>query len=101
MARFRRVLKWLLLGLGLLLLVAATALVLYTRSENFTRWAREEAVTAVNNMIRGSVSVERLEGTVWKNVVLYNVALRYENAEIVKVPRLEISFSLWGLLVNR
>ena len=101
MARFRRILKWLLLGAGLLLILAATGLVLYTRSENFTRWAREEAVTAVNNMIRGSVSVERLEGTVWKNVVLYNVTLRYENAEIVKVPRLEISFSLWGLLVNR
>ena len=101
MAKFRRLLKWVLLGTGLVLLLAAIALVLYMRSDNFTRWVREEAVMAVNNIIRGSISVERLEGTVWKNIVLHNVTLRYENAEIVKVPRLEVSFSLWGLLLDR
>jgi autotransporter translocation and assembly factor TamB len=101
MAKLRRIIKWLLLGAGLLLLLAMIALVVYTRSDNFTRWVREEAVAAVNNIIRGSISVERLEGTVWKNVVLYNVTLRYENAEVVKIPRLEVSFSLWGLLLNR
>ena len=101
MAKFRRLLKWVLLGTGLLLLLAAIALVLYMRSDNFTRWVREEAVMAVNNIIRGSISVERLEGTVWKNIVLHNVTLRYENAEIVKVPRLEVSFSFWGLLLDR
>src|SRR6185436_18892654 len=86
---------------GLLLLLVIIGLLIYARSEHFTRWVREEGVAAVNNMIRGSISVERLEGTVWSNLVLYDVTLRYEAAEIVKLPRLEISFSLLELIRNR
>ena len=101
MEKFRRIIKWLALGTGVLLLLAIIGLLIYARSENFTRWVRKEAVAAVNGMIRGSISVERLEGTVWRNLVLYNVTLRYEDAEIVKLPRLEVSFSLLELIRNR
>ena len=78
MRRFLRVMTWLALGFGLLLLLAVIGVTIYTRTERFTRWARDEAVTAVNGLIRGSVSVERLEGSVWRHLVLYNVGLRYE-----------------------
>lgn len=98
MEKMRRIVKWLSLGAGMLLLLVMTAVVIYTRSEHFTRWLREEAVAAVNNMIRGSISVDRLEGSVWRHVRLHNVALRYENAEILEIPRLEVSFSLWRLI---
>ena len=102
MRRFLRVMTWLALGFGLLLLLAIIGVTIYTRTERFTRWARDEAVTAVNGLIQGSVSVERLEGSVWRHLVLYNVALRYQDNEILIVPRLEVSFSLlpliWGEL---
>jgi autotransporter translocation and assembly factor TamB len=98
MEKFRRIVKWLFLGAGLLLLLVITAVVIYARSEHFTRWLREEAVAAVNNMIRGSISVERLEGSVWRDVTLHNVVLRYEDAEIAEIPRLQVSFSLWRLI---
>lgn len=101
MERLRRIIKWLALGTGLLLLLVVIGLVIYTRSESFTRWVREQAVAAVNNTIRGSIGVERLEGTVWRNLVLYNVTLRYEDAEIANIPRLEVSFSLLELIRNR
>jgi len=89
---------WLALGFGLLLLLAVIGVTIYTRTERFTRWAREEGVTAVNGLIRGSVSVERLEGPVWRHLVLHNVGLRYEEHEILTVPRLDVSFSLLPLL---
>ena len=94
MRRFLRVMTWLALGFGLLLLLAVIGVTIYTRTERFTRWAREEGVTAVNGLIRGSVSVERLEGSVWRHLVLHNVGLRYEEHEILTVPRLDVSFSL-------
>src|SRR3990170_3711729 len=98
MEKMRRIVKWLSLGAGVLLVLVIIAVVIYTRSEHFTRWLRAEAVAAVNHMIRGSISVKRLEGSVWRNVTLHSVALRYENAEIVEIPRLEVSFSLWRLI---
>jgi translocation and assembly module TamB len=102
MKRFLRVIIWLASGFIVLLLLAVIGVAIYTRTEHFTRWAREEAVTAVNAMIRGSVSVERLEGSVWRHLVLHNVGLRYQDNEILIVPRLELSFSLlpliWGEL---
>jgi autotransporter translocation and assembly factor TamB len=101
MEKLRGIMKWLALGTGLLLSLAIIGLLIYARSENFTRWVRQEAVAAVNNLIRGSISIERLEGTVWSNLVLYNVTLCYEEAEIVKLPRLEVSFSLLELIRNR
>ena len=100
MRRFLRVLTWLALGFGFLLLLAVIGVTIYTRSERFTRWVREEGVTAVNGLIRGSVSVERLEGSVWRHLVLHNVGLRYEEHEILTVPRLDVSFSLLPLCLR-
>src|SRR4026208_1867817 len=95
MEKFRRIVKWVFLGAGSLLLLVISAVVIYARSEHFTRWLREEAVAAVNHIIRGSISVDRLEGSVWRNVTLHNVALRYEDAEIFAVPRLEGLLLFW------
>jgi autotransporter translocation and assembly factor TamB len=98
MKRLLRVVKWLFLTLGFLLILSAVGISLYTRTENFTRWAREEAVGVVNDLIRGSISVQRLQGSIWSHLTLYEVALRYENQEILQVPRLDVSFSLLPLL---
>ncbi|MGN6735983.1 MAG: translocation/assembly module TamB domain-containing protein [Candidatus Binatia bacterium] len=89
---------WLALGFGFLLLLAVIGVTIYTRTERFTRWARDEGVAAVNGLIRGSLSVERLEGSVWRHLVLHNVGLRYHGHAILTIPRLDISFSLLPLL---
>jgi autotransporter translocation and assembly factor TamB len=102
MKKLLRVIIWLASGFIVLLLLAVIGVTIYTRTERFTRWARDEAVAAVNGMIQGSVSVERLEGSVWRHLVLHNLGLRYQDNEILSVPRLEVSFSLlpliWGEL---
>src|SRR5678815_3323295 len=102
MKKLLRVIIWLASGFIVLLLLAVIGVTIYTRTERFTRWARDEAVAAVNGMIQGSVSVERLEGSVWRHLVLHNLGLRYQDHEILSVPRLEVSFSLlpliWGEL---
>ncbi|HEX5607814.1 MAG TPA: translocation/assembly module TamB domain-containing protein [Candidatus Binatia bacterium] len=102
MRKILRVILWLGAGFLVLLLLAVIGVTIYTRTERFTRWARDEGVAAVNNLIQGSLTVERLEGSVWRHLVLHNVGLRYQDKEILIVPRLEVSFSLlpliWGEL---
>ena len=98
MEKLRRILKWLVAGVGALLFLAVVIVAIYTRTENFTRWLREEAITVVNQTIRGTISVDRLEGSVWSRLTLHNVTLRHEQSEILKIPRLEVFFSLIPLL---
>jgi autotransporter translocation and assembly factor TamB len=96
------ILKWFAAGVGVLFLLAIVTVAVYTRTENFTRWLREEAIAVVNQTIRGTLSVERLDGSVWSRLTLYNVILRQGESEIAKIPRLEVFFSLipliWGEL---
>ena len=102
MRKFWRVIKWSVLGLGLVLVLVVAGLAIYARTESFRQWAREQAVAAANASIRGTISLERLEGSVWHHLTLHNVALHYEGAELIQAPRLELSFSLlpliWGQL---
>src|SRR4029453_3384898 len=98
MEKLRRILKWLVAGVGALLFLAVVIVAIYTRTENFTRWLREEAITIVNQTIRGTISGDRLEGSVWSRLTLHNVTLRHEQSEILRVPRLEVFFSLIPLL---
>src|SRR5918992_1903926 len=98
MRKFWRVIKWSVLASGLVLVLVIVGLVIYTRTENFQQWAPEQAVGAANAAIRGTISLERLEGSVWHQLTLHNVELRYEGAELIQVPRLDLSFSLLPLL---
>jgi autotransporter translocation and assembly factor TamB len=98
MQKFWRIIRWSVLGLGVVFLLVVVGLAIYTRTENFQQWVREQAVAAANASIRGTISLERLEGSVWHQLTLHNVELRYEGAELVQVPRLELSFSLLPLM---
>ena len=98
MGKLRSIIKWSALGGAVVLLCAVLGVALYSRTENFQRWMREEAVSAVNSSIRGALTIDRLEGSVWRHLTLYGVALRYEDDELVRIPQVDISFSLIPLL---
>jgi autotransporter translocation and assembly factor TamB len=98
---FWRLLRWLVVGIGLTFVLVILAAVIYLRSESFTTWVREQGVAVVNDSIRGTLSVERLEGSVWRRLTLFNVALRYEEIEILRIPRVDVAFSLFPLIRGR
>src|SRR5262245_38559852 len=98
MKNLLRALTWSAAAFGILLVIVILGVVFYTRTENFERWVKEQSLTAINHSIRGSISAERLSGSVWSKLTFYNVILRYEESEIVEIPRVEISFSLWPLI---
>ena len=102
MRKFLRILKWFALAFGALFLLAIITVAIYTRTDNFNRWLREEAITLANASIQGTLGVERLAGSFWSRLTLYNVTLRHGESEIANIPRLDVGFSLipliWGQL---
>jgi len=102
MRKLLRILKWFALACGALFLLAIITVAIYTRTDNFNRWLREEAITLANTSIQGTLSVERLAGSFWSRLTLYNVILRQGESEIANIPRLDVGFSLipliWGQL---
>jgi hypothetical protein len=101
MGKYWRFVKWTVLGLGSLVLLIVVAAALYTRTQDFEARVRQQSVDAVNRSIRGAISVERFEGSIWRRITLYNVALRHQDAEILLVPRVDISFSLLSLIFGQ
>ncbi|MEX0803507.1 MAG: translocation/assembly module TamB domain-containing protein [Candidatus Binatia bacterium] len=89
------------LAVGFLLLVLMAGLAVITHTDRFREFLREQLVTTINDSVRGSVSLGRLEGSLWGNVILHNLAVRHEGVEILGVPRLRIAYSLLPLLWGR
>lgn len=96
-----RYLGWIALGIGLLILLLAVGLGIYSNTEAFRRLVREQVVAAINESIRGTVTLERIEGSFWGNITLHNVRLRYQESDIVRIPRLKLSYALLPLLRGR
>src|SRR5262245_14382330 len=98
MARILKHLGRILLGLGLLLLLLTAGLGYYSNTESFRQMVREQIIAAINGTIRGRLELERLEGSIWGNVVLHEVRLYHQDVEIIRVPRLTLSYDLLPLL---
>lgn len=96
-----RYLRWIALGIGLVLLLIAVGLGVYSNTEGFRRLVREQLVAAINSSIRGTVTLERIEGSVWGDLTLHDVRLRYQDFDIVRIARLKLSYALLPLVFGR
>ena len=96
-----RYLRWIALGIGLFILLSAVAIGLYSNTEAFRRLVREQVIEAINSSIRGSVTMGRIEGSIWGDITLYDVRLRFHGSDIVTVPQLKLSYALLPLLRGR
>jgi autotransporter translocation and assembly factor TamB len=101
MSRLLAVLYRIALGLGFFLLLLIIAAAIFTHTDRFREFVRDKLVTAINDTIMGSVSLGRIEGSIWGNVILHDVVVRHQGAEILEVPELTISYSLIPLIWGR
>jgi uncharacterized protein involved in outer membrane biogenesis len=97
MARTFKYLRRIGMAIGLLLVLLAIALGIYSNTEAFRQMVREQLIAALNASIRGSITLERIEGSIWGNVTLHQVRLRYRDADIVQIPQLKLSYALLPL----
>ncbi len=101
MSRLLAILYRIVLGLGFLLLVLIIAAAIITHTDRFREFVRDKLVTAINDTIVGSISLGRIDGSIWGNVILHDVVVQHQGAEILEVPELTISYSLLPLLWGR
>jgi len=85
------------LALGLLFVMLALGLGYYSNTEAFRQMIREQLVATINSSMRGSISLERIEGSIWGDVTLHQVRLRYRDADIAQIPQLKLAYALLPL----
>ncbi|HEX2260539.1 MAG TPA: hypothetical protein VHJ56_02840, partial [Candidatus Binatia bacterium] len=101
MEKFWRVCRWLRLALLVLLLLGVAGLAFYTHTDGFREFVRQKLVTAINDSIRGKISVTRLDGSVWGSLTLIDVRLVDNEGEIARIPRLKVNYALLPLVWGR
>src|SRR5918993_3871313 len=101
MSRWLAILYRIALSLGFLLLLLIIAAAIITHTDRFREFVGEKLETAINDAIVGSISLGRIDGSIWGNVILHDVVVGHEGAEILEVPDLTISYSLLPLLWGR
>src|ERR1700746_3188267 len=100
-ARILRLLLRGMLALGLLAGALLAGLYAFTFTDTFRELAREQALAFLRGTFRGEVGVERIEGSLWGNLRLEVVSLRYDGIEVVRIPEVALRYSLLSLLRGR
>lgn len=96
-----RYLKRTLFVLALLVLMVGVAAVLYTQTAQFKEQLRERLVTALDASLAGDMSLAGIEGSIWSNLTLTGLVLRYRDREVLAIPRVEVDYTLPGLVAGR
>ena len=94
MERFWRFCRWLRLGLLFLLVLGVTGLAFYTHTDGFRDFVRQKLLAAINDSVRGKISVARLDGSVWGSLTFIDVRLVDNESEIARIPRLKVNYAL-------
>lgn len=82
-------------GLGALLIVGA---LLFLQTAQFQKLLHDRIVSTLNTTLPGEISLGGLEGSVWQGLQLTDLIVRYEEEEVVRVPRLTVGYALRPLL---
>ncbi len=101
MAKRRTYFGWAALIASGVLLLVVVGLVLYSRTEGFRDRLRDEVVAALNESVRGQISLGRVRGSIWTNLILLDLSVRYQGEVLLAVPRITASYRLLPLLRGR
>ena len=82
-------------GLGAVLVIGA---LLFLRTAQFQKFLHGRIVSTLNTTLPGEVSLGGLEGSVWRGLQLTDLVVRYEEEEVVRIPRLTVGYALRPLL---
>ncbi len=84
-----------------LALIAGVGLTLFARTERFRVLLRAQLVTTLNAALRGHIDLGQVEGTVWNTLILHDLVVTYHGTEVLRAPRMTLSYDLFSLLQGR
>jgi autotransporter translocation and assembly factor TamB len=104
MRRVWKIVRWsallLVVGLVLLIFLLGSSL-LFLQTQQFRTLARDQVVGTLNETLTGTVSLERIEGTLWGSLILDNVSLEHNGKSLVDIPQAIARYNLRSLLDGR
>lgn len=74
-----------------LILLVVVGVGLYTRTDHFHSWARQRILGALQSLIHGEVSLERVSGSLWSGLSLHDLVVRQNGVEVIRVPQGSVS----------
>ncbi len=97
----RRVLRRITQGVAGLLAVLIVAAIAFSQTAAFRGWLREQVVTRANAALNGRVTIGNLEGSVLGSLVVTDLQVMMDGAELFAVKRLAATYNLLPLLTTR
>src|SRR5437016_4121956 len=97
---FRRVAQ----AVGVLLVLLASLIVAalaFSQTPTFRSWLREQVVTQANAALNGRVAIGSLEGNLLGSLMLTDLQLTMEGAELMTVKRMTATYNPLELIRNR
>ncbi len=94
MRRFLRVLRWLVIGLVAVVVIALGSALVIVRTDRFLDWARGTLVAQLNAGWKGELALGRLEGSIFGELVLSDLRLRYQGVDVLVVPRVGLGYEI-------
>ena len=82
-------------SLGGLLIVGT---LLFLQTPQFQKLLHSQIVSTLNTVLPGEISLGGLEGSVWWGLQLTDFVVRYEEEDVVRIPRLTVGYALRPLL---
>jgi uncharacterized protein involved in outer membrane biogenesis len=91
--------RYVAIGVVTLVLLIAAALAV-TQTGWFKNWLRQRVVAQAGQYLNGSLTIERLGGSVLTNVELDGVALHHEGQTAVAMDKLTVRYSALNMISN-
>ncbi|HXG17763.1 MAG TPA: translocation/assembly module TamB domain-containing protein [Methylomirabilota bacterium] len=82
---------WALASILGVVLLALAVVGVYTHTDHFRRWLRQQILAALRSSLNAEVSLERVSGSPWHELILHNLRIRQNGAETLVVPHSAIS----------
>src|SRR5262249_11177218 len=99
-SRWLRLGAWLAVAFGVLLLLVVIGLGVYTRTDHFHRWLREQLVAALQASVNGEVLLAEVSGSVWGEIRLHGLSIRQNGIEVVSVSQGAVAVHLLPQLLS-
>jgi autotransporter translocation and assembly factor TamB len=93
-----RYLKRALLSFGVLAAVVTVAGVIYVRTDSFGRLLEGQVSNLLASNLRGEVTLGRIDTSNWGEIKIYELMVKYAGAKIVRIPQVQLGYSLIPLL---
>src|SRR5689334_3994693 len=100
MIRIRRWLVRLLFGVGVLLFVLVTAVLVGSRLGVVRELVRRQALALLAGSTTADVQIGAVSGSLVHTLVVEDLRLRVDGRTVVRVPRLELVYDLFSLLAG-